>query len=143
MDNIVEQGLTSKLEMNLSGGSIVPMPGKFLVVRLPGHAYYKFMTIALVMLLILLLSPLHPAGAADVSPAPPQPNYPLPPQKVEPSPRDPGIVKQPETVPHPGSVVTPPVVDPKMAVDPDAPTKEERHPMLPPSNTPQPSPPGR
>lgn len=99
--------------------------------------------IALVILLIVLLSPLPLAGAADVSPAPTQPNRPSPPQKVEPSPRDPGIVKQPETVPHPDSVVTPPVVDPKMAVDPDAPTKKERHPMLPPSNTPQPSPPAQ
>ncbi|BFU89638.1 MAG: hypothetical protein NTAFB01_08250 [Nitrospira sp.] len=41
------------------------------------------------------------------------------------------MVKQPETVPHPGSVVTPPVIDPKMAVDPEAQTEEERHPTLP------------
>jgi hypothetical protein len=30
------------------------------------------------------------------------------------------MVKQPETVPHPDSVVTPPVVDPKMAINPEA-----------------------
>jgi hypothetical protein len=29
------------------------------------------------------------------------------------------MVKQPETVPHPDSVVTPPVVDPKMAINPE------------------------
>jgi hypothetical protein len=42
------------------------------------------------------------------------------PPEVVPSPRDPGMVKQPETVPHPDSVVTPPVVDPKMAINPEA-----------------------
>ncbi|HEY5932932.1 MAG TPA: hypothetical protein VIT63_08440, partial [Nitrospira sp.] len=46
--------------------------------------------------------------------------------------RDSGMVKQPETVPHPDSVVTPPVIDPKMAIDPEAETKDERHPTLPP-----------
>ena len=49
-----------------------------------------------------------------------------------PSTRDSGMVKQPETVPHPDSVMTPPVIDPKMAIDPEAKTKEERHPTLPP-----------
>jgi hypothetical protein len=34
------------------------------------------------------------------------------------------MVKQPETVPHPDSVVTPPMVDPKMAVNPDQPATE-------------------
>ncbi|HEU5091879.1 MAG TPA: hypothetical protein VFT30_04295 [Nitrospira sp.] len=42
------------------------------------------------------------------------------------------MVKQPETAPHPDSVVTPPVIDPKMAIDPEAKTEEERHPTLPP-----------
>ncbi len=46
------------------------------------------------------------------------------------------MVKQPETVPHPDSVVTPPVIDHKMAVDPEAKTKEERHPTLPPEKKP-------
>jgi hypothetical protein len=45
------------------------------------------------------------------------------------------MVKQPETVPHPDSVVTPPVIDPKMAIDPEAKTKEERHPTLPSEET--------
>ncbi|HEU4684052.1 MAG TPA: hypothetical protein VFS39_06080 [Nitrospira sp.] len=30
------------------------------------------------------------------------------------------MVVEPKTVPHPGSVMDPPVVDPKMAIDPDA-----------------------
>lgn len=34
---------------------------------------------------------------------------------------DPGIVKQPETVPHPDAVIVPPVVDPGMAVNPEQP----------------------
>ena len=29
------------------------------------------------------------------------------------------MVKQPDTIPHPDSVVTPPVVDPKMAINPE------------------------
>jgi len=43
------------------------------------------------------------------------------------------MVKQPETVPHPDSVVTPPVVDPKMAINPDQPASEqpEQKPTLP------------
>ncbi|HEV2175031.1 MAG TPA: hypothetical protein VGR71_15765 [Nitrospira sp.] len=45
-------------------------------------------------------------------------------------PRDQGIVKQPDTVPLPGSVVVPPVVDPKMAVNPDEPKQQE--PAVPP-----------
>lgn len=36
------------------------------------------------------------------------------------------MVKQPETLPHPDSVVTPPVVDPKMAVNPDQPATEQQ-----------------
>jgi hypothetical protein len=30
------------------------------------------------------------------------------------------MVKQPETIPDPNSVVNPPVVDPKMAINPEA-----------------------
>mgnify|MGYP007037739947 FL=1 len=40
------------------------------------------------------------------------------------------MVIQPETIPHPDSVVTPPVIDPKMAIDPEAKSDEERHPSL-------------
>jgi len=41
------------------------------------------------------------------------------PPDIPPPSRDPGIVKQPKTVPHPDSVVVPPVVDPGMAVNPE------------------------
>ncbi len=67
------------------------------------------------------------AFAADILPAP-EPSQPPPrgqspaePSRpnIEPGPTDPGMVKQPETVPHPDSVVTPPVVDPKMAINPE------------------------
>jgi len=81
-------------------------------------------TLLVVMLSCLLTSA---ARAADIIPVPesppPAPSQPLAEQskpEVAPSPRDPGMVKQPETVPHPDSVVTPPVVDPKMAINPEA-----------------------
>ena len=107
------------------------------------------MVFLIFVILLLACSSMYQAQAADISPVPPSgPSVPPsqipvppenPPSTIEPSPRDPGIVKQPETVPHPDSVVTPPIVDPKMAVDPDAPTKEERHPMLVPKQTHQPA----
>lgn len=56
------------------------------------------------------------------------------------------MVKQPETVPHPDSVVTPPVVDPKMAVNPDEPpeTQPNERRAAPPDDQPgQPSTPSR
>ena len=125
-------------------------PGEHLVVQQAGLTYSVYMIVVLVAVVVLSLSTPYLAEAADITPVPPSPippptmpppeNAPVRPPKVEPSPRDPGILKQPETVPHPDSVVTPPVVDPKMAIDPDAPTKEERHPMLPPEKTPQPAP---
>jgi hypothetical protein len=105
-----------------------------------------YMYAALMTLLLLSSSStLYLAEAADVPPVPPLPSAPpsdksAPPPNVEPSPRDPGIVKKPEIVPDQKSVVTPPIVDPKMPVNPDAPTEEQRHPTLPPPNT-QPSPP--
>ena len=79
----------------------------------------------IVMVASLLVSP---ALGADIIPTPESP-VPAPPgqppaeqPKPEPTPpvTDPGMVKQPETVPHPDSVVTPPVVDPKMAINPEA-----------------------
>lgn len=130
------------------------MPGEFLVPYQKSKAVVWGMFMIISVLLLMACSNLYHAQAADISPVPPSgPSVPppskspvppeSPPSKIEPSPRDPGMVKQPETVPHPDSVVTPPVVDPKMAIDPDAPTKEERHPMLPPEQTPQPAPPSR
>ncbi len=35
------------------------------------------------------------------------------------------MAKQPDTVPHPDSVVVPPEIDPKMAVNPDEPPNEQ------------------
>jgi hypothetical protein len=46
----------------------------------------------------------------------PQLTPPAPPSKI-----DPGIQKQPDTVPNLKSVVPPPVVDPNMAIDPEKP----------------------
>jgi hypothetical protein len=83
--------------------------------------------------------------AADVTPPQPPPKAPndspirKSPDNAPPATRDQGMVKQPETVPHPDSVVNPPVIDPKMAVDPAATTKEERHPELAPEPTPRPN----
>ena len=82
---------------------------------------------ALIGVLILILSGVTGvrALAADIIPAPPaqappsQPPAEPPKPDVAPSPRDPGMVKQPETLPHPDSVVNPPVVDPKMAINPE------------------------
>lgn len=89
--------------------------------------------------LILLLTVLGlPAFAADITPPPQSPPSSQDDAQIQkapdnsPSTRDPGMVKQPETVPHPDSVVTPPVIDPKMAIDPEARSEAERHPTLPP-----------
>ena len=81
-----------------------------------------------IWLLMLIMASLvvSPALAADIIPAPDPPASPQgqPPAEesrpeIAPSPRDPGMVKQPETIPHPDSVVNPPVVDPKMAINPE------------------------
>jgi hypothetical protein len=60
-------------------------------------------------------------GAESPAPAPPGQSQGEQ-SKPEPAPptTDPGIVKQPETIPDPNSVVNPPVVDPKMAINPEA-----------------------
>lgn len=75
--------------------------------------------------ILILLTALH-ARAGDLSPVPesgaPPPAKPpteAPESEAPRSPRDPGMVVQPETVPNPESVIHPPVVDPKMAVNPD------------------------
>lgn len=97
------------------------------------------------LFIVLLTVWASPVSAADITPAPGSPPS-ITPQDPSteksvpdgpPSTRDPGMVKQPETGPHPDSVVTPPVIDPKMAVDPEAQTEEERHPTLP-SEQPEP-----
>lgn len=74
------------------------------------------------------------AWCAAAEPEPPNAPTPAPPSsgapktEVQPSPRDPGMVKEPETKGAPGAVVTPPVVDPKMAVNPEQPPTEEAAP---------------
>ena len=67
---------------------------------------------------------LSAAWSADVTPVPPaplesRPGNPQEPTAPPPSRIDPGIERRPQTVPHPRSAVTPPIVDPKMAIDPE------------------------
>jgi hypothetical protein len=63
------------------------------------------------------------AWSADVTPAPPplgsRPENPQGPTAPPPSRIDPGIERRPQTIPDPRSAVTPPIVDPKMAIDPE------------------------
>lgn len=63
------------------------------------------------------------AWSADVTPAPPplgsRPENPQGPTALPPSRIDPGIERRPQTIPDPRSAVTPPIVDPKMAIDPE------------------------
>jgi hypothetical protein len=100
-------------------------------------------------LLFVLCSWASGAVAADIVPAPqeqpaPRGEAPAPLQKdvpkpdVGPSQKDSGMVKQPDTVPHPDSVVTPPVVDPKMAVNPEERTHDPM--AVPPGGNPVPPP---
>lgn len=98
----------------------------------------------------LVLAPLIIAGwlssawSADVTPIPPaplesRPGHPQGPTTPPPSRIDPGIERRPQTVPHPRSAITPPIVDPKMAIDPETapPATEKTRPggsQKPPSN---------
>ena len=64
------------------------------------------------------------AWSADVTPVPPpplesRPNNPQGPTAPPPSRIDPGIERRPQTIPDPRSAVIPPIVDPKMAIDPE------------------------
>ncbi len=81
-------------------------------------------------LVFLLLAPLiiafwlSGAWSADITPLPPEPlesrpDHPQGPSTPPPSSIDPGIERRPQTIPHPRSAVTPPNVDPKMAIDPE------------------------
>ncbi len=64
-----------------------------------------------------------PAWPADVTPIPPplesRPDNPQGLTTPPPSRIDPGIERRPKTIPHPRSAITPPIVDPKMAIDPE------------------------
>ena len=87
------------------------------------------------------------ALAADIIP-PPSPSVEAPSNNKEqapiqppPSRIDPGIERRPQTIPDPRSAVTPPIVDPKMAVDPETPPSATEKPKS--GNTPSPEPPGK
>ncbi|THI87063.1 MAG: CBS domain-containing protein [Nitrospira sp. CG24A] len=80
--------------------------------------------------IVLFLAPLiiafglSVAWSADVTPEPPRPlesrpDNPQGPTVPPPSRIDPGIERRPQTIPDPRSSVTPPIVDPKMAIDPE------------------------
>ena len=81
-------------------------------------------------LIFLLLTPLiitfwlSAAWSADITPVPPppfksRPDNPQAPSMPPPSRIDPGIERRPQTIPDPRSAITPPNVDPKMAIDPE------------------------
>jgi hypothetical protein len=86
----------------------------------------KFFRYACAMpLLLLMFSAVSPAadpkpGSQDPAQSPSAPTPPLAPP-APPSKIDPGIQKQPDTVPNPKAVVPPPVVDQNMVVDPEKP----------------------
>ena len=86
------------------------------------------------------------ALAADIIP-PPSPPMEGPSQKDQaptqppPSRIDPGIERRPQTIPDPRSTVTPPIVDPKMAVDPETPPGATEKPKS--GSAPSPEPPGK
>jgi hypothetical protein len=81
------------------------------------------MAIFLFVAPLIIASWLSVAWSADVTPAPPplgsRPENPQGPTAPPPSRIDPGIERRPQTIPDPRSAVTPPIVDPKMAIDPE------------------------
>ena len=82
----------------------------------------------LLSLIITMMSwPAQSVGGAENAPppsVPPSSQVPTP-EPVPPPLEDPGIVKKPDVEPLPGSVVVPPVVDPKIAVNPEEPRPQE------------------
>jgi hypothetical protein len=102
-----------------------------------------------ILALIAALAPAAWVSAATMEspPAPSQPESPAPPSgepsNQAPSPRDPGMVKEPEVTGPPGAVVTPPVVDPQIAVNPEERAQEgtsdsRKRDTRPPADIPQP-----
>jgi hypothetical protein len=83
------------------------------------------------VLLATLVWAVQPTGGAEnvppSGPSVPPPSSEIPPPEAEAAPpsQDPGIVKKPDVEPLPGSVVVPPVVDPKIAVNPEEPRRQE------------------
>jgi hypothetical protein len=87
--------------------------------------------------ILLLIGISSSCWSADITPPPPGDPFSEKPQLDQPpDTRDSEMVIQPETIPHPDSVVNPPVIDPKMAIDPEAQSEEERHPALQPEGKP-------
>ena len=83
-------------------------------------------TTAIVLFLapLILTFGLSVAWSADVTPVLPaplesRPDNPQGPTAPPPSRIDPGIERRPQTIPDPRSAVIPPIVDPKMAIDPE------------------------
>lgn len=86
------------------------------------------------------------ALAADIIPPPSPPveapsNKDQAPSQPPPSRIDPGIERRPQTIPDPRSAVTPPIVDPKMAIDPEPSPGAMEKPK--PGSAPPPEPPGK
>ena len=88
------------------------------------------------LLLTVWLWSVQPAAGADIIPAPPVPSVPpsdTPQQELSrnlsrnhcPVPETQAWSSSPTRCLHPDSVIVPPVVDPKMAVNPDEPPKQE------------------
>src|SRR6185503_9431337 len=74
------------------------------------------------IIIALWLSAALSADITPPTPSPPlesRPDMPQTPSTPPPSRIDPGIERRPQTIPDPRSTVTPPVVDPKMAIDPE------------------------
>jgi len=59
------------------------------------------------------VTPVHPPPLESRPPNPQGPTVP-PPSRI-----DQGIERRPQTIPDPRSAVIPPIVDPKMAIDPE------------------------
>lgn len=76
-------------------------------------------------------------GTGTVEPdQPPRSQSPESPPPTPPSRIDPGIHKQPDMPPDPKAIVTPPVVDPHMAIDPETPRGDAPTPPPPSGNPP-------
>jgi hypothetical protein len=98
--------------------------------------------------ILLASTPFAILAAADSGQQSTQPEQPPPasqnPELAPPAPPskiDPGILKQPDNLPPPDpeAVVPPPVVDPKMAIDPETTPRTGDTPPPPPPNQPGPS----
>lgn len=86
------------------------------------HFVSKLLSTTLLLLAVAPASLCADPGSPSAEPGPAQapPTQQMPPT-APPSRIDPGIQKAPETVPNSKSIVPPPVVDPKMAIDPERP----------------------